>query len=92
MIDRASQLPEPELRVSAARFVGVQPASSDAMPVGAGNPWRFPPPTSAKKRMDSFARFSMAHRLRDGKSFVAWAEAALRSSSVRRSLRLRHSS
>ena len=45
MIDRASQLLEPELKVSAARFVGVQPASSDARPVGAGNPWRFPPPT-----------------------------------------------
>jgi hypothetical protein len=31
---------------------------------------------------------SVSHRLRDGKSFVAWSAAALRSSSVRRPLRL----
>jgi len=62
MIDRASQLPEPELKVFAARF-GYLEAHLIFVP----------------------------RRLRDGKSFVAWAEAALRSSSVRRSLRLHRS-
>ena len=62
MIERASQLPEPEFRLSAAELFGY----SEAEPT------------------------SVARRLRDGKSFVAWAGAALRSSSVRRSLRLHH--
>ena len=30
-------------------FARVKPASSDSMPVGKGNPWRLPPPTSADK-------------------------------------------
>ena len=48
-------------------------------------------PSASIARGARFDQTSVTHQLRDGKSFVTWAEAVLRSSSVRRSLRLHHS-